>query len=140
VDHTTHNASLAFPLRRALYADFSHENAMVGVFAAIGLFDAGAGGAPDPKRMPEDERVWRASRMVPFSARMVTERLECAMDREAGNEKADGTYVRVFVNDSLQPMEFCGALEDGMCRLEGFVQSQGYSRRSGDGDFEKCYK
>ena len=152
-DNTTHNASLEFPLGRALYADFTHENLMIPVFAALGLFNVSE--PLDPHVLPDylekrhhsrhrDDKYskskhdalkqkWIASRMVPFSARMVTERLACTRDGEAG------AYVRVFVNDELQPLEFCGAGKDGVCRLEDFVESQGYARRSGDGDFEKCY-
>ncbi|KAH9836797.1 histidine phosphatase superfamily [Rhodofomes roseus] len=144
-DHTQHNDSLPFPLRKRLYADFTHENLMVAVYAAVGLFNVEEGEAPNPKKMPKhwDRRVWRASRMVPFSARMIVERLECGRVRaeEEQEELDDGwTFVRIFVNDALQPLEFCGAkTREGMCRLDAFVKSQGYARRDGDGDFEKCY-
>ena len=52
--------------------------------------------------------------------------------------------MRVFVNDALQPLAFCNGgdgdlAELGLCTLGKFVASQGYARRSGDGDFEKCY-
>ncbi|KAM5541221.1 hypothetical protein V8D89_005150 [Ganoderma adspersum] len=149
-DHTTHDPTGEFPLGRTLYADFTHENLMVPVFAALGLFNVsrpldprvrpgylsrlGLGGSWHPHSLGEEGQRWIASQMVPFSARMVTERLACtARDGEVGE------YVRILVNDAVQPLEFCGAGEDGMCRLEGFVESQGYARRSGDGDFERCY-
>ncbi|KAF9804378.1 hypothetical protein IEO21_09423 [Rhodonia placenta] len=138
-DNTTYNASLPFPLGRAIYVDFSHENAMVAVYAAIGLFNRG------PHTKDDAKRVWVANRMVPFSARMVTERLECgagtgmSLMEGSDGKTPDGTYVRIFVNDALQPLEFCGAQGDGLCSLEDFVESQGYARRSGDGDFERCY-
>lgn len=147
-DNTTHNASLPFPLHRALYADFSHENAMVAVYAAMGLFDveSGDGEVPDPDKGPQkdrEDRVWVASNMVPFSGRMVTERLECTpgdFGHEAGYGPArNGTYVRILVNDALQPLRFCGGDADALCGLESFVESQGYARRNGDGDFRKCY-
>lgn len=144
-DHTQHNASLSFPLHKKLYADFSHENLMVAVYAAMGLFNVTEGDAPNPKKIPKDweERVWRASRMVPFSARMVVERLECGRVRVEdvrGEEQKTETFVRVFVNDALQPLEFCGAkVREGMCRLDAFVKSQAYARNDGYGDFEKCY-
>ena len=138
-DHTTHNASLEFPLDRKIYADFTHENLMVAVYAALGLFNVSA--PLDPRRLPpaghEDQdpsgQSWVAARMVPFSARMVTERLTCVSDE--GEERA---YVRVLVNDAVQPLEFCGG-QDGLCELERFVQSQEYARASGKGDFDLCY-
>ena len=161
-DNTTHDPERPFPLGRTLYADFTHENLMVPVFAALGLFNVSR--PLDPRVRPrylsdlgsrhphalvdmstqgeeverrKDERKtprWIASEMVPFSARMVTERLECARDGEGVGE-----YVRILVNDAVQPLEFCGGGEERMCRLEDFVESQGYARRSGDGDFERCY-
>ncbi|KAH9849480.1 acid phosphatase [Lenzites betulinus] len=137
-DRTTHNASLEFPLDRVLYADFTHENLMVAVYAAMGLFNTST--PLDPRRLPAPDypngRTWVASRMVPFSARMVTERLSCV--RESGGRVGEGAYVRVLVNDEVQPLEFCGGKE-GLCELERFVESQGYARRSGGGDFDQCY-
>ncbi|KAI0369447.1 acid phosphatase [Pilatotrama ljubarskyi] len=132
-DHTTHNSSLEFPLDRNVYADFTHENLMIAVYAAMGLFNVTS--PLDPRHMPPPDhedpsgQSWVASRMVPFSARMVTERLECVRE---------GTYVRVLVNDEVQPLEFCGG-EQGLCELEKFVESQEYARNSGNGDFELCY-
>ncbi|KIP09825.1 hypothetical protein PHLGIDRAFT_22644 [Phlebiopsis gigantea 11061_1 CR5-6] len=138
-DRTTHDAALPFPLDRALYADFTHENLMVAVYGAMGLFDVSK--HLDPTRLPPDEdREWFAGRMVPFSARMVVERLSCG-----GGDGGGGALVRIFVNDALQPLEFCNdgdedLAELGLCTLASFVASQGYARRSGDGDFEKCYE
>ena len=131
-DHTQTNATLdadpaTFPLGRALYADFSHDNEMVAIFAALGLFKQRA--LLNPTR-PDPARTWHTSRIVPFSARMVVERLRC--DGEAG--------VRVLVNDALMPLEFCGAGRDGVCSLEAFVESQACARNDGDGDFEKCFE
>ncbi len=167
-DRTAHDASREFPLGRALYADFTRGNLMASVLAAIGLLDcsrpldpraarpgyrsyaglrvarhphsavdvdvdadAGAEGHSD-----KGTQGWVASEMVPFSARMVTERLACVRDGEAGS------YVRIVVNDAVLPLEFCGGGGEErmrMCRLEDFVESQGYARGSGDGDFERCY-
>ena len=137
VDHTQHNYSLPFPLNRPIYADFTHENLMVAVYAAMGLFNVTE--PLDPRRLPpashEDPsgQSWVASRMVPFSSRMVTERMTCVSD-----EGEEGTYVRVLVNDEVQPLEFCGG-QDGLCELERFVLSQEYARESGRGDFDLCY-
>jgi len=66
--------------------------------------------------------------MVPFAGRMVTEKLECA----------GGDFVRIFVDDALQPLEFCGG-HSGVCSLEAFVRSQRYARNNGEGDFQKCF-
>ncbi|EKM59567.1 uncharacterized protein PHACADRAFT_205786 [Phanerochaete carnosa HHB-10118-sp] len=175
-DHTQHNYSLPFPLDRALYADFTHENLMIAVYSVLGLFNVST--PLDPKKMPKDmDREWLASRMVPFSARMVVERLQCLTPPEevggfegrqvnphwsprllagaAEDVKSrkhgtkSGTFVRIFVNDDLQPLEFCSHDVDrqsahwqkkhSLCTLGNFVDSQHYARSSGDGDLEKCY-
>ena len=47
--------------------------------------------------------------------------------------------VRVFVQDVLQPLEFCGGDAHGVCTLDAFVASQAYARHDGEGDFEKCF-
>lgn len=136
---------------------------MVAVFSAMGLFNV-SNSPPDPKKM-DRIREWTASLMVPFSARMVVEKLACdgengyayrspweselgeIWDEEEafddGGEGEDEEYVRIFVNDALQPLEFCGAehkgARKGLCSLKKFVESQGYARRNGGGDFLKCY-
>jgi len=62
----------------------------------------------------------------------------------SGDETADydrehkEEYVRIFVNDARQPLEFCGAGKDGMCELKEFVKSQKYARNDGFGDFDGC--
>ena len=132
-DRTQTNGTLdadgeTFPLGRGVYADFSHDNEMVAVYAALGLFRQGRD--LDPGRM-DAGRTWFASRMVPFGARMVVERLEC------GTGEGEGEYVRVLVNDQVQPLEFCGG-EEGICELGAFVDSQGYARDNGQGDWEAC--
>ena len=126
-DHTQHNASLPFPLHKKLYADFSHDNQMIAIYAALGLFPQRA---PLDPTAPDPKRTYVASRLVPFSGRLVTERLECG---------AKGKFVRMLVDDALQPLEFCGGDKDGLCALERFVVSQSYSRNNGEGDFEKCF-
>ncbi|EMD40276.1 hypothetical protein CERSUDRAFT_79948 [Gelatoporia subvermispora B] len=139
-DHTQTNQTLdaspaTFPLDRSLYADFSHDNQMAAIYAALGLF-------PEPVPLdptkPDPARAWWASRLVPFSARMVVEKLECVPgEDEAGRV---GEHVRILVNDALQPLEFCGASADGLCALDAFVESQAYARSDGGGDWEKCFE
>ncbi|KAI0329618.1 phytase [Cubamyces sp. BRFM 1775] len=133
-DHTQTNRTLdsspvTFPLNRTLYADFSHDNQMVAIFSAMGLFRQPA--PLDPTK-PDPHRTWRVQRIVPFSGRMVVERMECVGE-------ASGQHVRVLVNDAVQPLEFCRANEHGLCTLGAFVSSQGYARNDGEGDFEKCF-
>lgn len=125
-NRTLDSSPITFPLNHTIYADFSHDNELIAIYSAIGLFKQ-----PEPldPTKPNPGRTWVASHLVPFSGRMVTERLSCA---DRGKK-----YVRILVNDALQPLEFCGA-GDGLCLLEAFVDSQEYARSDGAGDFEKC--
>uniref|UniRef100_A0A0W0GEB5 Phytase A n=1 Tax=Moniliophthora roreri TaxID=221103 RepID=A0A0W0GEB5_MONRR len=129
-NHTLDDNPMTFPLNRTLYADFSHDNQMIPIYAALGLFPQKQ--ALDPVK-PDPSRTWRASELVPFAGRMVVEKLECAAKE----------HVRIFVNDALQPLEFCRSnyqtAPRGLCTLDAFVESQGYARNGGNGDFEKCF-
>ncbi|VDC01405.1 unnamed protein product [Peniophora sp. CBMAI 1063] len=127
-DETQTNRTLdsdpaTFPFNRTFYADFSHDNTMIPIFAALGLFNSTA---LDPLS-PDPNRLWVNSKLVPFSGHMTVEKLDCS-----GKES-----VRVLVNDAVQPLEFCGGV-DGVCELEAFVESQVYARENGQGDFELC--
>lgn len=138
-DNTQTNRTLdaspvTFPLNRTIYADFSHDNQMIAIYTAIGLFE-------QPKPLdpgcPNPERTWITNQMTPFSGRMVVERLHCTADfRHHSNS---GIFVRILVNDALQPLGFCNADSDGLCSLDAFVESQSYARNDGEGDFEKCF-
>ena len=126
-NHTLDSSPETFPLNRTLYADFSHDNAMIAIFSAMGLFKQPAAEPLDPSK-PHDARVWRVGAMVPFSGRMVVERLACDTS----------TMVRILVNDKVQPLEFCGASGDGLCTLDAFVRSQAYARNGSDADWASC--
>ncbi|KAJ7940224.1 histidine phosphatase superfamily [Mycena leptocephala] len=121
-----------FPLDRAIYADFSHDNTMVAIFGALGLF---VQPRPLSTTKPDAQRTWRTHEMVPFSGRMVVEKLVCGSGLRE--------YVRILVNDALQPLSFCAADGDalgvGLCTLAAFVQSQSYARSNGEGDWERCF-
>ena len=62
-DQTQTNGTLdgdgeTFPLGRGIYADFSHDNEMVAIYAALGLFRQGGFG------LAEGGRTWFASRVL----------------------------------------------------------------------------
>lgn len=132
-NRTLNSSPITFPLNRTLYADFSHDNEMIAIYAALGLFKQPV---PLDPTNPNPERTWITSHLTPFSARMVTERVSCHIPPA---QMEANIYVRILVDDALQPLEFCGANGDGMCELKAFVESQAYARNDGEGDFEKCY-
>lgn len=136
-DHTTTNRTLdanpeTFPLDRALYADFSHDNTMVSIFSAMGLYNS-------TSRLPKHHIIpairahgYSSAWVVPFAARMYVEKLECG----ASNEEEGEEYVRVVINDRVMEMESCGGDEYGRCKLEDFVESLSFARQGGH--WNKC--
>ena len=132
-NRTLDSSPVTFPLDRTIYADFSHDNQMIAIYAALGLFRPAA--PLDPTK-PDPRRTWLASKLVPFSGRLVTERLSC--DASVGR-KAKETLVRMLVDDALQDLDFCGAGKDGLCSLDRFVESQSFARSDGGGLFGRCF-
>ncbi|PCH40718.1 phytase [Wolfiporia cocos MD-104 SS10] len=134
-DSTSTNSTLdapgaaTFPLGLTFYADFTHDNLMIAVYSAMGLFPQ-ATPLNDTEANPD--RTWLASELVPFAARMVVERMDCS--------GSDEPYVRLMVNQAVQPLAFCDADENGLCSLSAFVESQAYARNGGDGQWAECFE
>lgn len=137
VDATSTNRTLdgspvTFPLNRTLYADFSHDNDMTGIFYALGLYN---GTKQLSNTTREDDPLaldgYSASWTVPFAARLFVEKMVCA-DVGGGEE-----LVRVVVNDRVRPLETCGADALGRCTLSKFVDSLAFARE--DGDWSSCF-
>ncbi|KIK65846.1 hypothetical protein GYMLUDRAFT_158434 [Collybiopsis luxurians FD-317 M1] len=123
---------LTFPLNRTIYADFSHDNQLIAIFSAMGLFRQAKELNPSN---PDPTRTWITSQLVPFSGRMIVERLHCRVSFGRPNE----IYVRILVNNAVQPLEFCsGVTSEGLCELSKFVESQSYAISGGAGDWQKC--
>lgn len=140
VDHTSTNSTLdsnpaTFPVGGSaqLFADFSHDNDMTGIFSAMGLYNASTN-SPPPLSNTSVETAqqaggYAASWTVPFAARAYVEKLRCFRSREE--------YVRVIVNDRVQPLKQCGGDELGRCTLSRFVESLGFARSGGD--WSSCF-
>ncbi|KAI0312379.1 acid phosphatase [Amylostereum chailletii] len=136
-NRTLDASPVTFPLNRTFYADFSHDNQMVAIYSTMGLFKQTflPNQTLDPT-LPSSDRTWINSNLVPFSARMTVEKVECTTKTQG---LSAGTFVRVLVNDAVQPLEFCGGV-NGFCALQDFAHSQAYARNNGEGDFEKCFE
>jgi hypothetical protein len=135
VNHTLDSNPATFPLGRSFYADFTHENLMVAAFAAMGLFKGGS--PPDPLK-PDPARTWLSSKLVPFSARFVVERLQCT----AGvpfKDAPSNQYLRMFLNEASVALECARGRKDNMCEVGAWVAGQTYARSNGAGDWEKCF-
>ncbi|KAF3766776.1 hypothetical protein M406DRAFT_79318 [Cryphonectria parasitica EP155] len=141
VDHTSTNHTLddnpaTFPLNRTLYADFSHDNDMTGIFFAMGLYNHTAMLSNTTRESVEQLDWYSASWTVPFGARMYVEKMVCnsnsspaqqAHKREATEEE----LVRVLINGRVRPLENCGADALGRCTLSNFVNSLSFAREGG---------
>ncbi|KAI6087005.1 acid phosphatase [Hypoxylon rubiginosum] len=130
VDSTSTNSTLdhdnaTFPLDRKLYADFSHDNDMIGIYGALGLFpaDVTAPLSNTTRTSAEDAGGFDSAWLVPFSARMYVEKMQCGADAE---EK-----VRIIVNDRVVPLQGCGADELGRCSLGAWVDSLSFATSGG---------
>ncbi|CAN9228197.1 unnamed protein product [Alternaria alternata] len=119
-----------FPLDRKVYADFSHDNDISGVLAALGLYNRTK---PLSNTTIEDTKKthgYSAAWSVPFAARLYVEKLQCKHEKEE--------LVRVIVNDRVHPLDFCGGDKHGRCTLSKFVDSQSFARSGGLWD--QCYE
>lgn len=133
-DHTSTNSTLdgskkSFPLGKALYADFSHDNDMTGIYAAFGLYNATSPLSTATLQTTKETNGYAASWTVPFAARVYFEKMRCNGETEE--------LVRVIVNDRVLPLEICGGDEMGRCTLTNFVNSLSFARHGGHWD--KCF-
>ncbi|CAK7224499.1 hypothetical protein SEUCBS140593_005590 [Sporothrix eucalyptigena] len=132
VDHTSTNSTMdsnpaTFPLDAHVYADFSHDNDMANIFAALGLYNGTAHPSNTTYTPPEDLHGYAASWTVPFAARMYVEKMTC-------NSNKDEEFVRILVNDRIMPLPSCGGDQYGRCRLSQFVDSLEFARSGGHWD------
>ncbi|CAI6098300.1 unnamed protein product [Clonostachys chloroleuca] len=131
-DHTSTNSTLdsspeTFPLDRKLYADFSHDNTMISIYAALGLYE----GVPDlsvEHRVPAHQAGgFSAAWVVPFAARMYLEKMQCGSDEKE--------YVRILINDRVVTPK-CKADSHGRCELDLFIDSLSFAKSGGK--WETC--
>ncbi|KAJ5778135.1 Histidine phosphatase superfamily clade-2 [Penicillium odoratum] len=123
------NAATTFPLNRTLYADFTHDNGMIPIFFALGLYNATA---PLPTTHVQSDSAadgFSAAWTVPFAARAYVEVMECGTEKEE--------FVRVLVNDRVVPLQGCGVDKLGRCKKEEFIDALSFAKEGGD--WASCY-
>lgn len=133
-----------FPLGRSFYADFSHDDIILSVLAAMSVDYY-----RDPPSLtqfpPDPHRHFNLAQLTPFGARLVTEVVGCtsadppavAQHRTAyypgqhGYDAATAAhkFVRMRLNDGIVPLDSirgdaCEGRTDGFCALDRFVASQ----------------
>jgi hypothetical protein len=132
-DSTNTNRTLdsdpaTFPLGRKVYADFSHDNDISHVLAALGLYNNTEPLSNTTVQTTKETNGYSAAWTVPFASRLYIEKLQCRHEKEE--------FVRVVVNDRVMPLEVCDADKHGRCKLSKFVESQSFAR--GDGLWDQC--
>ncbi|UNI22049.1 3-phytase [Purpureocillium takamizusanense] len=135
-DETSTNSTMGsspetFPLDRKLYADFSHDNLMTSVYAALGLYNRTENLPDTYKLSPRKTHGYSTSWTVPFAGRMYVEKMRCDAS------KGDDELVRVLVDDRVVPLQGCRADKLGRCRLRDFVQGLSFARSGGH--WPLCY-
>ena len=135
-DSTTSNSTLdsdptTFPIGvdHALFADFSHDNDMVGIFSALNLFADTESMSNATLRSPGQMQGFAASWVVPFAARAFVEKLWCGEEAE---EK-----VRIILNDRVMPLHGCKNDQFRMCDLDSFLDSLDFAQHGGHWD--RCF-
>lgn len=128
-NHTLDDNPETFPLARHLYADFSHDNDMMGIFSAFGFYN-------DTSRLPNttiveapDADGFSASWILPFASRAYFEKMKCP-----GN---NSELVRVLINDRALPLTQCNGDEFGRCTLPAFIDSLSFAEMGGHWD--QCF-
>ncbi|SCV74938.1 BQ2448_7967 [Microbotryum intermedium] len=133
--------SSSFPLDEKIYADFTHDTQLLAVMTLMGLFQD----RPLHTTAPDPHRSFIASQIVPFSGRLVVERLECtgqkgdSFGRFAGVRK----QVRIYVNDRAMDLsKICGKAnthsQDTICPLSVFVDAMKRVTTTATKEFAKC--
>ncbi|GAM86208.1 hypothetical protein ANO11243_042200 [Dothideomycetidae sp. 11243] len=122
------NSTLAFdkttfPLNRKLYADFTHDNDMVAILYAMGLYDTDV-----PEMANGNLNGYNAATASSFASRMYVEKMNCSVNGRAKTPE----LVRVLVNDRVVPLRNCGVDRFGRCTVEKFVKSLSFARSGGN--------
>jgi 3-phytase len=118
-----------FPVNRTLYADFTHDNGMIPIFFALGLYNGTAALPEDHIQSAAQADGYSAAWTVPFAARAYIEMMQCSRQSEP--------LVRVLVNDRVVPLHGCKADALGRCRRSDFVRALSFARSGGD--WASCY-
>ncbi|KAL4763704.1 histidine phosphatase family protein [Aspergillus foveolatus] len=128
-NHTLDSDPATFPLDRKLYADFSHDNSMISIFFAMGLYNGTQPLSMDSVESIQEMDGYAASWTVPFGARAYFEVMQC--------EKKKEPLVRVLVNDRVVPLHGCAVDKFGRCTLDDWVEGLNFARSGGN--WKTCF-
>lgn len=130
-NHTLDSNPTTFPVNKTLYADFTHDNGLIPIFFAMGLYN---GTETLPTQYIQSASAadgYSASKAVPFAARAYIEMMQCSRDRNPD------PFVRVLVNDRVVPLHGCTVDKYGRCRRTDWINGLSFARNGGD--WSSCY-
>ncbi|OKL56497.1 3-phytase B [Talaromyces atroroseus] len=131
VNHTLDSDPTTFPLDTTLYADFSHDNAMVSIFDAFGLYNSTAKLSTTHVQSAAETRGFSSSWVVPFASRAYFELMQCSPDDDNEEEEQ---LVRVLINDRVVPLHGCHVDALGRCKLNDWIEGLDFARNGGRWD------
>ncbi|KAL1976713.1 hypothetical protein VTN31DRAFT_2995 [Thermomyces dupontii] len=139
VNHTLDDNPVMFPLGAVLYADFSHDNTMMGIYTAMGLYNGTKALSTSKIQAPTGAAAdgYAASWTVPFAARAYVELLQCGSGLEGENKEKE-LFVRVLVNDRVVPLHGCRVDRFGRCRRDDWIEGLTFARQGGHWD--RCFE
>ena len=103
---------------------------MVSILAAIGLFNDTKPLSNTTIQNATQTNGFSTSWLVPFGARIYFEKMICQQAIPKDTEE----YVRVIINDRVQPMKSCGGDDLGRCKLSDFLASLSFAKQGGRWD------
>jgi hypothetical protein len=144
VNSTLDSSPATFPLNQLFYLDMASDTSIVTVLTALS-FDYFRESVTFAYPQP-DNRHFRISSMVPFAAKLITEKIGCVSpsptstnsnrteysQTQYGYSSAEATYkfIRMRLNNGILPLDTIrGGLcsvgrTDGLCPMENFLSSQ----------------
>ena len=100
---------------------------MVAILSAMGIFNNTWPLSNVTREDASQAGGFSSSWLTPFGARIYFEKMQC---KESGtNENED--YIRIIVNDRVQPMKSCTGDMLGRCKLSDFIESLSFARAGG---------
>ena len=131
-DHTSTNQTLdsnpdTFPIGpdHRLFADFSHDNTLASIYAALGLDSSFPPLSNTTLDGSQENDGYSAATFVPFGARMYIEKLQC--------QDANEETVRILINGRVTPVPACRnhSTRDGQCPLSEFLKTLAWTKDGG---------
>jgi hypothetical protein len=144
--NTTYDGNTqTFPLGQKFYLDMSHDFIILGMLTAMSIDYFREDLSSDSFNPTPEDRHFKSNTMVPYAARLITEKIGCtsANPTTVTNERilysptqygysaasATNKFIRMRLNSGILPLStipggYCSNRTDGLCPLSSFLASQ----------------